>query len=247
MPGCYASRAPSYGQSLRAPAARPDGVEGPGPARAEALRLLRGDDRPEGTAKRGNTYALARSGLSRSPRSSLVAAIGVGAASRPHSVEFSSRRRSSVELAAPGLTRARRGFGPGYRFGALSRSGLARLDAGIPRRGRKSRLPWGVQVVLMLLPLMVLAFLSLRRGASLRTATARRRAYLPVTPASGHGQYGGGRRRRLYPRLPRPWPSSASWSPPSYSVETRPVAVSEARSSQESSSRRFWTRASEPC
>ncbi|MGD0018039.1 MAG: DUF4129 domain-containing protein [Candidatus Limnocylindrales bacterium] len=120
----------------------------------------------------------------------LVAAIAIGAASRPHSVELSLSAPQLGEVAVLAVLVL------AGAVGVLMGSSLVSIwilpRAGVPRQGGRSRLPWGVQVVLFLLPLMAIAFLIASAG-HLSGAGRQPPGMLPVHPvvATDSGAAGG--------------------------------------------------------
>lgn len=119
--------------------------------------LLRGDDRPEGASKRSRTLASRALRLIAIAALVVVAAIAVGAASRPHSVELSLSAPQVGELAVlVALVLA-------ASFGLIMGSNPFRFSVSLPDRELlakepKSQLPRGVRAVLILMPLITLAF-----------------------------------------------------------------------------------------
>lgn len=160
------------------------------PAQAEALSLLRRDGPREGVPGRSGAYFSRVLRLVAVATLVVVAAVVIGAASRPHSVELSLSAPQRGEMAVLAL----------LVFcavvGLLTGSNLTALwvvppAQEIAQQGKKSRLPWGVRLVLALLPFLVLAFLIV---AARRLAGADRQppGLSPIGPvvADGSGATG---------------------------------------------------------
>ena len=119
----------------------------------------------------------------------VVAAIAIGAASRPHSVELSLSSPQLGEVAVLAVLVLAGAMGLLLGSSLNSIWGLAGAEA--PRQGRRSRLPWGVQVVISLVPFMVIVFL-IAAAIHRSTAGLQPQGMLPVQPVAATDSATGG-------------------------------------------------------
>ena len=120
------------------------------------MKLLSRDGRLAGAPKRasGNAGRVIR--LAAIAIVVVVAGLVIGAASRPHSVEFSfsAPQLGGIAVLAVLVLAAAVGLLIGANPSAVGQ--LPPPD--MPQPGRKSRLPWEVRLLLVLVPIMVVAF-----------------------------------------------------------------------------------------
>lgn len=119
--------------------------------------MLTRDHRPEGASRRSRTQASRALRLIAIAALVVVAAIAIGAASRPHSVELSLSAPQLGELAVLVALVLAASFGLLMGSNPL-RSSISLPDRELLAKEPKSRLPRGVRAVLILMPLITLAF-----------------------------------------------------------------------------------------
>ncbi len=133
-------------------------VTGFDPAHAEVLRMLTRDGRPEEASRRSRIAASRLLRLASVAVLVIVAAIAVGAASRPHSVEFSLTTPQLGEVAVLVLLVL------AGALGLILGTNLFPVWVMDPGKAsavgqRSRRMPAVVRAILTLVPLMVIAFL----------------------------------------------------------------------------------------
>jgi len=182
---CYAGRVPANAvvpeRRLR------DHVEAPASAYVEVLRLLNRDGLPPGASRRSRMHASRVPRLIAVATLVVVAGIAVGAASRPHSVEFSLAAPQLGEVAT--LVVLVLAGATGLVVGS-NRSPIWVLDPNraTSAKDKGARMPWGVRAVLTLLPSWYWCSWSPRRepspavAVSLSTSRPPDRSQSPTRP-----------------------------------------------------------------
>ncbi len=120
--------------------------------------MLRRDGPGEGGPRRGGAYSSRALRLVAVATLVVVVGIVIGAASRPHAVELSLSTPQQGDLAVLALLALSAALGLllGWNPSALW---VVPPGGAVAQQGKKSRLPWGVRLILTLLPFLVLAFL----------------------------------------------------------------------------------------